>query len=234
MNTNTDTQLAKASASTAIAAGGIQITTLKQLEDFANYVLKSPFKPKGFEDTGSIMVAIQLGMELGLPPLAALQNIAVINGRPSIYGDAALAVVRGSKLLELYEEEDIKDDKPDKCGVLVRVKRKGHPVAESVFTVGDAKRAGLWDKAGPWKQYPRRMLMFRARGFVLRDQFGDVLKGLATAEEVGDYPESVRAEKAKPAERVDFDLPEDPLPGRNRSEQATTEHTPTPREGELV
>jgi hypothetical protein len=55
--------------------------------------------------------------------------------------------------------------------------------------VADAKAAKLWGKSGPWTDYPRRMLKFRARGFVLRDVFGDVLKGLRTAEEVRDYPE---------------------------------------------
>ena len=62
------------------------------------------------------------------------------------------------------------------------------------FSVADAKKAGLWGKAGPWSQYPKRMLQLRARGFALRDAFPDVLKGLVTAEEAQDYtqPEQPR------------------------------------------
>ena len=52
--------------------------------------------------------------------------------------------------------------------------------------MADAKRAGLWGKSGPWTQYPDRMLLFRARGFALRDAFGDYLRGLRTVEEQGD------------------------------------------------
>jgi hypothetical protein len=50
----------------------------------------------------------------------------------------------------------------------------------------DAKRAGLWTKAGPWQTYPRRMLQMRARSFALRDAFPDVLKGLISVKEALD------------------------------------------------
>jgi hypothetical protein len=60
--------------------------------------------------------------------------------------------------------------------------------------MADAKRAGLLGKAGPWAQYPARMLALRARGFALRNAFADALRGLITAEEAQDYtqPEPAR------------------------------------------
>jgi hypothetical protein len=54
--------------------------------------------------------------------------------------------------------------------------------------MSDAKRAKLVGKPGPWSEYPTRMLRFRARGYVLRDLCGDVLKGLRTVEEARDIP----------------------------------------------
>jgi len=59
-------------------------------------------------------------------------------------------------------------------------------------SVGDAKLASLWGKQGPWSQYPKRMLKFRARGFWLRDNFGDILKGMRTVEELRDVPPEPR------------------------------------------
>ena len=53
------------------------------------------------------------------------------------------------------------------------------------------KKAGLWGKAGPWSQYPKRMLQMRARSFALRDKFADALSGLLMAEEVQDYSTTV-------------------------------------------
>jgi hypothetical protein len=86
-----------------------------------------------------------------------------------------------------------------------RAKRRGQDaVVESRFSVDDAKRAHLWGKAGPWTQYPSRMLQLRARGFCLRDAFPDVLKGLITVEEAKDYPttEVVEPAEKKPVAQV--------------------------------
>ena len=146
------------------------------------------FAPKGMEKPEAVLVAIQLGAEIGLTPMAALQNTAVINGRPAIYGDAALALVRASGLLVSYKEEEVGEAGADTQGYRVTAVRKGEQSAVETFTVSDAKRAKLWGKAGPWSDYPKRMLRFRARGYVLRDLFGDILKGLRTVEEARDIP----------------------------------------------
>jgi hypothetical protein len=113
----------------------------------------------------------------------ALQRIAVINGRPSIWGDGAMGLVRASGLCE-YVYEAIDGD-GDHMVAVCRVKRKGekNPI-ERTFSVADAKKAGLWGKAGTWQQYPKRMLQMRARAFALRDLFADVLGGLYIAEEL--------------------------------------------------
>ena len=170
-------------------AQGVKLASLEDAFRFANAIVASGFAPRGMEKPEAVLVAIQLGAELGLTPMAALQNTAVINGRPAIYGDAALALVRASGLLESFNEEEVGEAGKDSFGIKVTATRRDGSKGCETFTVADAKAAKLWGKAGPWTDYPRRMLKFRARGFVLRDVFGDVLKGLRTAEEVRDYPE---------------------------------------------
>ena len=167
-----------------IGTRGIELENFEALWRFAQCIAASPFAPKGMEKAEAIVPAIQLGLELGLTPMAALQNVAVINGRPGIYGDAALALVRASGFCESYTQEI--SGEGDNRRASVTSKRKGAEALTNTFSVADAKRAGLWGKQGPWSQYPDRMLLFRARGFNLRDNFGDVLKGLATVEEVRD------------------------------------------------
>lgn len=169
-------------------AQGVQLASLEEAYRFANAICASGFAPKGMEKPEAVLVAIQLGAEIGLTPMAALQNTAVINGRPAIYGDAALALVRSSGLLESYKEEEIGEAGSDAHGYRVTAVRKGNQAAVETFTVADAKRAKLYGKAGPWSDYPKRMLRFRARGYVLRDLFGDILKGLRTVEEARDIP----------------------------------------------
>jgi hypothetical protein len=91
-------------------------------------------------------------------------------------------------------------------------RRKGRQPVTIKFSVNDAKRAGLWNKQGPWTQYPKRMLQMRARGFALRDAFPDVLKGLISAEEAADYPDDAKPRPIKdvtpiPANPLDMIAP---------------------------
>lgn len=176
---------------------------------FADILSKSSIVPKDYQGSpGNILVAVQWGAELGLPPLQAMQNIAVINGRPAIWGDAVIALVRASGLLESIEE-----DITDACATCT-VKRKGEPIVSRSFSVEDAKRAGLLGKAGPWQQYPKRMLQMRARAWALRDVFADVLRGVHIGEEAQDMPAekhlgmadevpAASAEQPKPTTRAD-------------------------------
>lgn len=157
--------------------------TFEQALTFSNYLADSDMVPKDFKGKpGNCLVAIQWGMEIGLKPLQAMQNIAVINGRPSLWGDAVIALVRSSPLCESIIEED--DGRTATC----RVKRRGEPEQSRSFSMDDAKAAGLLGKQGPWTQYPKRMRQMRARAFAVRDVFPDVLKGLPVAEEVQDMP----------------------------------------------
>lgn len=153
---------------------------------FADHLSKSTIIPKDFiGNPGNILVAIQWGMELGLKPMQAMQNIAVINGRPSLWGDAVLAIVLSSSLCEYVKETD--DGNTATC----RVKRAGQEEHVSTFSVDDAVKAGLDKKPGPWTQYPKRMRQMRARAFALRDVFADVLKGMPIAEELQDYEKDI-------------------------------------------
>jgi hypothetical protein len=159
---------------------------VEQAYRLAKAVVAGRMAPKGMESPETVMIAIMHGMEVGLPPMAALQSIAVVNGRPTIWGDGAIGLVQGSGLLEDMSEEVTGDG--DKMVATCTLKRKGRtsPIVRT-FSVDDAKRAGLWGKSGPWSQYPRRMLQMRARSWALRDGFADVLKGLQIREDVQDY-----------------------------------------------
>jgi hypothetical protein len=150
-------------------------------------VATSDFAPKDFRGKPeSCLLAIQHGAELGLSPMQSLQSIAVVNGRPSVYGDTALAVCKGSPVCE-WVRETIEGEGEHMVAVCQAKRRGDAQPVESRFGVAEAKKAGLWGKGGPWTQYPRRMLQMRARGFALRDAFPDVLRGLVTAEEAADY-----------------------------------------------
>ena len=127
--------------------------------------------------------------------MQALQNIATINGKPRVYGDAAMDLVQNSPVCEDVREYFEGEGTSNPIAVCV-AKRKNRTEVISKYSVEDAKRAGLWNKQGPSTQYPTRMLQMRARGFALRDAFPDVLKGLITVEEAQDYPEDAPVAQA--------------------------------------
>jgi hypothetical protein len=117
--------------------------------------------------------------------MQSVQRIAVINGRPAIWGDAlpALLWAKGFKLIETVT---------DGVATCTVVRPDGERITRS-FTNADAKKAGLLGKPGPWQQYPDRMLQMRARGFAARDGAADVLAGLYVAEELADAPELIES-----------------------------------------
>jgi len=175
---------------------GFAPQTMTEAIDFSNMLSKSTMVPKAYQNKPEdVLVAVQWGYELGLAPLQALQNIATINGKPSVYGDAAMALVQNSPVCEDVKEYFEGEGTSNPIAVCV-AKRKNRTEVISKYSVEDAKRAGLWNKQGPWTQYPKRMLQMRARGFALRDAFPDVLKGLITVEEAQDYPDDTAAPQA--------------------------------------
>ncbi|MBR5950402.1 MAG: hypothetical protein IKZ87_03105 [Actinomycetaceae bacterium] len=157
--------------------------TYDQAWHFAEMIARSGLAPKEFQGKPeNCFIAMQWGDVLGLDPMAAIRGIAVINGRPALWGDTMLALVRASPVCE-YVKEEFQEDV-----AICRVKRKGKSETEHVcmFSLDDARAAGLLGKPGPWQQYQKRMLQMRARGFALRDVFPDVLQGIDSAEEVYD------------------------------------------------
>ena len=186
-----------AQQSTALRPAGqfdLSPQTFDQAITFSQYLADSDMVPKDFKGKpGNCLIAMQWGSELGLKPLQSLQNLAVINGRPALWGDAVIALVMASPVCEYVTEDD--DGHTATC----RVKRKGAPEQTRTFSMDDAQKAGLAGKQGPWSQYPKRMRQMRARAFALRDVFPDVLRGMPVAEELQDMatatPAAVQGER---------------------------------------
>jgi hypothetical protein len=160
-------------------------TNMDQAMRMADMLCKSAMVPKAYQNKPQdTLVAMMMGHEVGLNPIQALQNIAVINGKPSIYGDALAALVQNHPAFGGMEESFNETTMTATCTVW----RKGGTKHTQTFSQADASAAGLWGKAGPWTQYRKRMLQMRARGFALRSQFADALAGLITREEAEDMP----------------------------------------------
>lgn len=188
-------QLTERRVDICLDAHGVQLRSFDEMARFCRAIVNSGLAPKSFQTPEQVMVAIQHGLEIGLPPMQALQSIAVINGRPSIFGDAALALAMGHPLWGGIEETYVAETETAICKVwrFLRAADEQPKSTVRTFAKTDAQRAGLWGKSGPWTSYPTRMLAMRARAFALRDTFADALKGVGITEEVRDFAPVKRA-----------------------------------------
>lgn len=148
----------------------------------AQFITSTGMCPKAYQGKpNDAVVAIDFGGGLGLSYMQSLQNIAVINGRPTIWGDAMLAICKSKHTLFEYCNETF----DEKTGTAYcEVKRKGQPALVRSFSMDEAKKAGLWGKLGTWQTHPKRMLQMKARSFGLRDAFPDLLQGIYSSEEM--------------------------------------------------
>lgn len=162
--------------------------SISEAMNYAKLIADSAFCPKEFKGkSGDVLVAMQMGAEVGLSPMQALQNIAVINGRPCLWGDAALAVVISHQCYISHREWFEGSIQEGNLTAFCAITRKNNEEYIKSFSMDDAKKANLWGKAGVWQQYPSRMLQMRARAFCIRDKFADALRGINLREEVEDY-----------------------------------------------
>ena len=153
----------------------------------AEMLCKAKCIPQNFWDNpADVLVVIQCGHELGLSPMKSLQNMMIINNKPSIYGDAMLAVCMKTKgkvggFIDCIETYD-KNSGEWTC----TVSRDGREPISQTFTMEEATIGGFLKKPGPWQTNRKRMMQFRPRAFALRDMFPDILMGVMTVEEMQD------------------------------------------------
>lgn len=175
--------------------------TFEELKEYCRMIASSGMVPKDYvNNPGGVLVAIQMGGEVGLKPLQSVQNIAVINARPSIYGDLGKAILRSHGID--IEEADIEEIRKTQLAWCL-ITRKGQAPVRRTFSIEDAKTAGLWGKSGPWTNHPFRQMAWRAFWFAARDAASDLLKGLSAREEIEDIivealPPTVTKEELSP------------------------------------
>lgn len=181
---------------------GLVPTTIDEMWRLAQYASAAEIVPKDFRNKPhNTLIAMEHGLECGVPWMQAIQNTAVINGRPGFYGDLFLAVIMMHPDYVKHDEHYLvkgdrreyltaADWKDDETAAICTFWRRGKDTPTTRrFSVGQAKKANLLGKAGPWTEYPDRQLSMRARAFAGRDSFPDALKGMSRpAEELRDLP----------------------------------------------
>jgi hypothetical protein len=133
---------------------------------------------EGVSSPDHVARLILAGNEVGLSPAQSLDTIMLCNGKATIYGDGAMALVMNSGLLAKIKEWI--EGEGDNMVAKATIQRKDMEEETFAFSASDAKLMGLWNnpKKGNWTKDPKGMLTWRCRSRWQRGRFADVLRGL--------------------------------------------------------
>lgn len=159
------------------------------VQRLAMLMMKTGMLPRGCDRPEQAILLTAKAFELGIPFTQIPSGLMIVNNRPTVWGDLALALVmRSAECAGVTEAVDggVATCTVKRCKKLVD---GTYAQIETVrtFSIDDAKKAGLWGKSGPWSNYPNRMLQMRARAFAIRDSFPDMLGGIGITEEAEDW-----------------------------------------------
>lgn len=171
----------------------------------AKALAQSTIVPQTYQrNEANCLVAIEMAQRLETSPLMVMQNLNVIQGRPSWSAQFLIAVINASGKYDFelqFDEKTDKDGKPFSCQCWTE--RKERRVDGIVIDMEMAKAEGWVDKNGSkWKSMPQVMLRYRAASFFSRMNCPELTLGLYSKEEIIDgdfkeYPMEDMAEQVK-------------------------------------
>jgi hypothetical protein len=153
------------------------IDLLAPAAEVAKTIAPTEFVPKALRhNVPAVTAAILYGDEVGLGPLASVNEIHVIEGRIFVAAEAQRALVLAAG--HAIWPDELGTTRATWCG-----RRTGsEQVTRVTWTLDDARRANLAGKPN-WRSYPRQMLSARASAELVRAMFADVVHGLGALEE---------------------------------------------------
>jgi len=200
-----------------------------QLKEFAQTLIDSKFLPQAYQKPEQVVVAILMGRELGIPPMTAINNISIIQNKPSISPQLMMAMGYQKKVLEYCVPTE---STTKTCTVVA--KRVGAPEVKRTFTWDMAEKMGLTTKDN-WKKQPDVMLQWRCVAATLRVVIPDVITGLYTPDEMGAVVEADADGNMTivQAELIDGDIgPVSQV--QPQQQEAKTDPSPLATRGEVV
>ena len=154
----------------------------------AKSLAQSNLVPQQYQGQGGLpncLVALEMANRMNISPLVVMQNMNVIQGRPSWSAQFVIATITGCGRFENfdYEMDGEREDLKVRC-TATRIK-DGKEIKGSWVSIGMA-RSENWIKNPKWKSMPEHMLKYRAATFFGRQYVADLLLGIQTEDEIVD------------------------------------------------
>lgn len=160
----------------------------------AKVLASSTIVPKEYQNNiANCMIAMEMSQRLGAGELEVMQNLHIIQGRPSFSASYLIAQVNTSGILKgrlkfRMTGEVGKDNRG--CIAYGECAETGDLLEGTEITIALAKKEGWESKNGSkWKTMPEQMLMYRAASFWSRIYAPDATMGMHTSDEIAEIPE---------------------------------------------
>lgn len=164
--------------------------TFKLAYQMAKGLSESTLVPMQFQkNPANCLIALEQSNRLGISPMAVMQNLYIVQGRPSFSSSFIIALINSSKKydMELQFDEEEKDGKPYACTCWTEL--NGRRVSGIKITMDMADKEGWLKKNGSkWQTIPQVMLRYRAASFFARMNCPELSIGLYSKEELDDMP----------------------------------------------
>lgn len=164
--------------------------------------------PKEFQGNASnVMIALNLSSRMGADPLAIMQSMYIVHGKPSFSASFIGGILEESGKFEFleyrYQGTEGKDDYG--CRIVTTVKSSGQEIHGPLITVAMAKAEGWWGKSGSkWPTLTETMLGNRAITFFARRYAGSILLGMSSTDELEDIRDVNPLEGQAPMTKTDI------------------------------
>jgi hypothetical protein len=233
--TNTDITIAPAPAHSITAFSNA--ASFESAQRMALALVSSNIVPeqyRGKDNIGNAIVALEMAQRIGASPLAVMQNLNIIHGRPSWSSTFIIAALNSCGRFAPVRFE-VTGEGDDRSCIAWTTDKTGERLEGPPASIAMAKAEGWFTKNGSkWKTMPELMLRYRAAAFFGRLYAPDVLNGMHATEEVediGDHPRNVtaRTESAilddAPAPVIE---PPAPKPAKAKAKPAVVDIEPEP------
>lgn len=167
-----------------------EVIPMDKLMEMSEVLAKSTIVPTTYQRRPeNCFVALDMASRMGLSPMVVMQNLFVIQGKPSWSGSAIASLIRASNQFTNVELNFVGTENTDSWGAYVTATRvsNGKLLKGSTVTIGMSKKEGWYQKGGSkWQTIPELMLSYRAYAFFGRVYCPEIMMGLQTNEEIED------------------------------------------------
>lgn len=172
------------------AVGGVygSIQSFEDAQRMSTALAASSLVPDTYQgNKANCMIALEMSQRIGASPMAVMQNLHIIHGRPSWSSQFVIAALNSCGRFSALRFRVTGTGDDETC-VAWATDRSGEVLEGPPVSIGMAKAEGWYSKNGSkWKTMPQLMLRYRAAKFFGNLYAPDVLMGMHTADEVEDF-----------------------------------------------